>query len=226
MKKYCYWSVATGNCHSRLMENCIESARSHGEFADFIILSDRELVDCQCYDAHEPSFNNGFFKLHYLKAGMTRLRYEYFVWLDADSLFFRRPMNILDPVSISPLHTPLRKHSPSCPQRAWRDTPRQRIVDKLKQYGVEEVEWTSISSFWIVHHEAIETVYELAMGFFNLLREDNITVNVDIALHYAMMTLCGDPDRHIINNTNTWGEAKETNPCILHLKHSETSASN
>ncbi len=88
---YCYWSVADGD-YGALMERCVRSAREAGVFKEFHVLTDRPLEGCECYDAYQIEKENGLFKLHYLKAGMSRLNFDYFVWIDADTLFARNPV--------------------------------------------------------------------------------------------------------------------------------------
>jgi len=106
---YCYWSVCDGE-YGSMMEHCVRSARRAGVFTPFHVLCDRVLDGCECYDAFRIEKADGLFKLHYLKAGMSRLNYEYFVWLDADSLFLRKPVDILSALCRAPLHVPLEEN--------------------------------------------------------------------------------------------------------------------
>jgi hypothetical protein len=47
-----------------------------------------------------------------------------------------------------------------------------------------------------VHHDAIETVYDLALGFWHRTKEDGTEVDVSVALSYAMQILCADSAAH------------------------------
>src|SRR4029077_6821398 len=104
--RYCYWSVATGP-YAALMEQCVASARRWGVFKEFHVLTDRPIEGCECYDAQSVENTDGMFKLVYLKAGMTKLLFDYFIWIDADSVFVRHPRNVLDCLGKSPIHVPL-----------------------------------------------------------------------------------------------------------------------
>ena len=100
---YCYWSVCDG-AYGAMMEYCIRSARQAGVFKEFHVLTDRPLEGCACYDAYQFEKEHGLFKLHYLKVGMSRLNFDYFVWLDADTVFVSNPIDLLSPLGKSPIH--------------------------------------------------------------------------------------------------------------------------
>jgi hypothetical protein len=38
---------------------------------------------------------------------MSGLTFDYFIWLDADTVFVRNPVDVLGPLGKSPLHVPL-----------------------------------------------------------------------------------------------------------------------
>src|SRR6266404_3758152 len=75
---YCFWSVCTG-VYAGMMERCVQTARQVGVFKQFHILTDQPVEGCECYDAFECDKKDGMFKLHYLKVGMSRLNFDYFV---------------------------------------------------------------------------------------------------------------------------------------------------
>ncbi len=103
--RYCYWSVCS-NMYAPIMEECVRSARAAGVFKEFHVFANRPLDGCESYDAYQLDAAHGLFKLHYLQAGMTRLSFDYYVWIDADSVFVRNPVNLLDVLGNSPLHVP------------------------------------------------------------------------------------------------------------------------
>src|SRR5690348_11943350 len=100
-RRYCYWSVATGP-YAALMERCVASARRCGVFREFHVLTDRSIEGCECYDAQTVEMADGLFKLIYLKAGISNLLFDHFIWIDADSCFVRNPRDILDCMGKSP----------------------------------------------------------------------------------------------------------------------------
>ncbi len=64
--------------------------------------------------------------------------------------------------------------------------------------GISNQAYLSQSAFWIVRREAIDTVYELALQFYNMAKQEGQPVDVDIALGYAMQMLCADPEAHLL----------------------------
>ena len=196
--KYCYWSVATEG-YGCLMANCVRSARAAGVFKEFHVLTDRPLEGCECYDAMQCDKAHGLFKLHYLKVGMSRLTFDYFIWLDADTVFVRNPTNILDLLSRSPLHVPLEVNLSALEQDGpWRGVSAFALRDLFRREGVMNQVYLSQSAFWIIHREAIETVYDLALGFWHKGKEAGLLLDVSAALGYAMQILCADAQKHLL----------------------------
>ena len=76
--KYCYWSVCDA-AYSAMMEYCVSTARQAGVFKEFHVLTDRPIEGCECYDAYQFEKTHGLFKLHYLKVGMSRLNFDYYI---------------------------------------------------------------------------------------------------------------------------------------------------
>jgi hypothetical protein len=196
--KYCYWSVCDG-VYGALMENCVRSARQAGVFKEFHILCDRPLAGCECYDAYQIDKTGGLFKLHYLKVGMSRLNFDYFIWLDADTVFVRNPLDPLAALGHAPLHVPLEFDlSVLSEEREWRGLPLVKLRESMRAQGIANAVYLSQSAFWIVHHDALDTVYELALGFWHKAKEAGLNAGVDTALGYAMQILCADPEAHRI----------------------------
>jgi hypothetical protein len=59
-------------------------------------------------------------------------------------------------------------------------------------------EYLCESAFWIVHHDAIDAVYDLALGFWHKAKDVGLIVDVSVALGCAMQILCADPDAHLL----------------------------
>src|SRR6185437_3139120 len=100
---------------------------------------------------------------------------------------------------------------------------------------------------WIVHHDAIDAVYDLALGFWHKAKEAGLMADVSAALGYAMQILCADPEAHLLakhpdvwagddggvfretpRDVTAWkwqhplgGAAVEVRPAIIHLPHSK-----
>ncbi len=184
----------------------MRTARQAGVFKEFHVLCDRPLEGCECYDAYKLEKAHGLFKLHYLKVGMSRLSFDFFVWLDADTVFVRNPVDLLGPMSKSPIHVPLEANLSALKEDClWKSVPLARLLELWRQEGVANQMYASQSAFWIIHHDAIETVYDLAMGFWHAASNSGLTVDVSAALGYAMQMLCADPEAHLlVNHPDLW----------------------
>lgn len=196
--KYCFWSVCDG-VYGAMMEHCVRTARRAGVFKEFHVLTDRPLAECECYAAYQIEKTNGLFKLHYLKVGMSRLSFDYFVWLDADTVFVRNPIDVLAPLGKSPIHVPLEVNLSALPEDSvWKGMSLWRVRDVMGEQGVANQVYLSGSAFWIIHHDAIEAVYDLALGFWHRAKEAGVNVDVSVALGYAMQILCANPEAHLL----------------------------
>ena len=207
--KYCYWSVCDGVCGA-LMERCAASARRAGVFKEFHVLSDRNLEGCETYDAFKFDKAHGLFKLDYLKVGMSRLNFDYFVWLDADTVFTRNPVDLLGALGKAPLHVPLETNLSALAQDAvWQGVSLHALREFMRAQGVaNEVHW-SRSAFWIAHHDVIEPLCELAIEFWKNARDAGLVLEVSAALGYAMQILCADPEGHLLaNRADLWACAE------------------
>jgi hypothetical protein len=186
--------------------------------------------------------------LHYLKVGMTELNFDYFIWLDADTVFVRNPIDVLEPLGHSPIHVPLEVGlSDLALDRDYNGVSCFKLRDLLRDEGIPNCPYLSRSAFWIVHHEAIREVYEIALAFWHRAKETGLLLTVDHALGYAAQMLCADPEAHRVLNTShiwmgddegqfkdsvpnaaswTWrhpllSEGTQVRPAIVHLPHSK-----
>ncbi len=184
------------------MEHCVRSARACGVFTDFHVLTDRPIPECECYDAFTVEKESGLFQFYYLKLGMTKLNYDYFIWLDADTIFLRNPLNILDALGHSPIHVPLEFDMDSLDQdNTWNGMSLYTARAALKREGILNSPWFCENAFWIIHRDAIEPVYDLAVGFYHKTKEAGDSLHISAALGYAMQILCADPERHLLTRS-------------------------
>lgn len=217
-RSYCYWSVADG-AYGALMERCVRSARQAGVNTPFHVLTDRQLEGCDCYDALDCDKAHGLFKLHLLKAAASRLPFDYLIWLDADSVFVRRPIEVLAPLSRSPIHVPLEVNLSAMSEDCeWRGVSCFRVRELLERAGLANQIYLCQSAFWIVHREAIDAVFEQAFTFWNLARKEGLELDVSHVLGYAMQIFCADPQAHLLAaHPEVWasddvGAFKESRP--------------
>ncbi len=198
MSGYCFWAVCDG-VYGAMMEHCVRTARAAGVFKEFHVLTDRPVQGCECYEAYQCDKAHGLFKLHYLKVGMSRLPFDYFIWLDADTVFVRNPVDILSVLGRAPIHVPLEVNLSAMREDSdWKGLSTAKLRDLYGEAGIANQIYLCQSAFWIVRRDAIDTVYELAFQFVNLAKEKGLAVNVDAALGCAMQLLCADPERHLL----------------------------
>lgn len=206
-----------------MMERCVHTARSSGVFRDFHVFTDRVVSDCQCYESYCFDKTDSLFKLHFLKIGMSRLNFDYFVWVDADTTFVRNPMNILSALEGSPMHVPLElnltrlsDYEPDCVAKFLPDVGgeqpaalgrgrRTELEEMYRERGVADDVYVCGSAFWIIHHDAINVLCDLALGFYHDARKRGIHVDIDSSLGYAMQMLAPDPTEHLaLNRPDLW----------------------
>jgi hypothetical protein len=194
--RYCYWSVCDGP-YAAWMERCVASARQAGVFKPFHVFTRQPIGGCECYEAFEFEADRHLFKLIYLKAGMTKLNFDYYVWVDADTVFLRNPLNILGALGRSPIHVPLTTNlSGLAPDEPLGPITGRRYAELMQRAGVLNPVFYSRSAFWIVHHDAIERVCDLALHFLAFAKEDDVALDVNAGLGYAMQMLCANPKAH------------------------------
>jgi len=189
----------------------VRTARAAGVFTEFHVLTDRSLEGCESYECYEFEKANGLFKFHYLKVGMTRLSFDYFIWIDADSVFVRKPLDVLAALGKSPMHVSLEGNlSTLTEDQSWKGASALAIRELMKREGINNDVYSSQSAFWIVHHDVIEPLYDLALGFWHKAKEANVIVDVSAALGYAMQILCANPERHLlVNHLDLWASDDE-----------------
>ena len=233
------------------MADCVSSARRTGVFKEFHVLTDSPIEGCECYDAQTIEKTGHLFKLIYLKAAISKLLFDYFIWIDADTWFVRNTKNVLDCLGKSPIHVPLTSNlSQLHEEKPLKGISTRQYVSLMAKAGVLGPIYFSGSSFWILHHDAIDRVCELAQYFRAIAAKDCLQMDVSAALGYAMQMLCADPDSHRATKwpdlwasddqdffnggspvNSVWpikdsltGETTLASPCIIHLPHRKTFA--
>jgi hypothetical protein len=76
-----------------------------------------------------------------------------------------------------------------------------KIRELLLAAGITNQIYQGQSAFWIVHHDAVECVYDLAFEFWHRAKAVGLAVDVSIALGYAAQLLCGNPEAHVLVNS-------------------------
>lgn len=201
--RYCFWSVVDGP-YAPMMASVIESARRVGVYKDFHIWTDRPIPGAVCHRARRFSKRHYLFKLHFLRREVRRLRYEYFVWLDADSWFVRDPGDVLRVLRGAPVHASL--ESDACDPRNvrpdWWGCSLKNYVTLMRFRGVHCRSVFNVNAgFWIVHRDVIDTFCDLCLDFWHFCKKAGYTFTEEAPLAYATHLLCGDARRHTLRET-------------------------
>ncbi len=246
--RYCYWSICDG-AYIPLMRECVRSARRAGVFKEFHVLTKEPIDDCECYDAMSFSKDESLFKLIFLQAAISKLSFDYFIWLDADSLFVSNPRDILSLLGKSPIHVPLEEPIAEIAEDRFGSVSKKQYLEFFRGMSLPNQPYLSGSAFWIVQREAIETVCSLAYQGVQHARKIGIQADVSLYLGYAMQMLCANPHIHRRNaHPEIWASddsgffASKTpdgspwpfrsfsqtteivNPAIIHLPHQKAAA--
>ena len=106
MSSFCYWTIGDGE-YGRLADRLVQSARAVGVTDDFHVWSDRDIGNCVVHKVGSFLKAHYLFKLRFLKDEVCKLDYDYFVFLDADNFFVRKPDDVLSVMQLSPIHVSL-----------------------------------------------------------------------------------------------------------------------
>ncbi len=206
-ERYCYWSAATGP-RARLLQSLVVSARQAGVFKDFHFWTDRPIQDAKLHPAAKLNQPNGLFQLELLEQEVSRLRYEYYVWLSPDTFFVRHPGNLLEVLAGAPVHATFQGDVLAAKNRAdtWEGCSLKNIATLMRFCGVRNRSiFTTSSGFWIAHRDAVEALCNLARSFGELAAKAGYPLGIEPRLAYAAQMLSGNPYRHTLQETSgTW----------------------
>jgi hypothetical protein len=190
-----------------MMATVIRSARSVGVFKDFHVWSDKP-VELSCSHPLENLDKTHYlFKLRFLRDAVSKLEYDYYVWIDADSYFVRNPGDILAVMQGAPIHVSLESDAcdPQSRRPDWWGCPLSQYSELMRSKGVRSRSIYNMNAgFWIVHRAAVETVYSLCMDFWYYCHNRGITFTEEPPLAYAAHMLSGDPYKHLLRRTHQY----------------------
>lgn len=181
MSKFCYWSVAYGN-HAKMIEATIASARAVGITEDFHVWADKDVKGAISHPCGVFNKDHYIFKFKFLLDEVSKLDYDYFIFIDADNYFVRN-------IEGSTYDAMLRSNkwfvqlesnctSPFVKRGDWWGCPIKWYPLLFRYLGVKsEKIYNTNAGFWIVRKEAIKEFYDKAMGFFNFARNEMHLIN-------------------------------------------------
>jgi hypothetical protein len=220
MKRYCYWTVVDGD-YAEMAKATIESARRVGVGKDFHVWADRSIPGATTHAAGGFDKWGCLFKLTFLRDAVRHLNYDYFVWFDTDTYFVRNPGDILRVMRDSPLHIAMECDvlSPLNRRPDWWSCPNEAFALLMREMGVKSRQIFNVNGgLFIIHRDAIDTVFGLAMEFYNYCNERSYRFVDEPLFAYAMHMLCADVQAHTLRETtelwaSDWtGEFKDRLP--------------
>ena len=135
-ERYCYWSVVDGP-YTEMMKSVVKSARQVGVFTPFHIWSDRPVEGSTHHPVKTFDKTCYLFKLRFLREEVKKLNFDYFVWLDADTYFVRKPKDVLGVLHGSPVHASLESDAcaPNNTRPDWWNCPLQHYAALMRARG-------------------------------------------------------------------------------------------
>lgn len=206
-QKFCYWSVAD-NDHSKMMGALIHSARQVGVKEDFHVWSDVLIPGAINHDCGIFSKKNYIFKFKFLLDEVSKLDYEYFVFLDADNFFVRHPgENIYDKLLrdnkwFAQLENEC--NSKLVKRGDWWGCPIKWYSVLLKYFGVTSKKlYNTNAGFWIVRKDAILEFYQKTMEIFEFVKNELEILTVTEELPLAIVAhFVDDVDKNNFDSTS------------------------
>jgi hypothetical protein len=183
----------------------IKSARAVGVPNDFHVWSDRPIVGGIVHPSGNFRNEGWLFKFTFLRDAVRKLNYDYFVWFDTDTYFVRNPGDVLRHMHGSPIHIALECDvlAANNSRMDWWDCPNRMFAKLMWRMGVRSRRIYNVNGgFVIVHREAIETVFRLAMDFYRYGLECSYRFVDEQLWSYAMHMLCADTHVHTLRETD------------------------
>jgi hypothetical protein len=197
--RFCYWTLAPGE-EAQEAEQMIASARALGVFHQFHVWTDQSVQDAICHELGELNKSGGMFKLAYLRDAASQLGYEYVIWLEPTARLAHFPGDPLRILQGSPVHVPLLVDL-TARERAldqWCGCPVHEFIALMRACGVKHRRiYSADPSFFIVHREAIDTLFNLTFEFWEHCTKAGRRFTVAPLFAYAMHMLCGNPQLHV-----------------------------
>lgn len=201
--RFCYWSIGTdGYCE--LLTSLVASARKAGVQEDFHFWTNRNVPGAICHPAGLFDSWGWLFKLVFLRHEVSRLDYDFFVFLDADNWFVRRPEDPGRWIEDTPLHVTLGADLTKANPRAhWWRYPVETHVSLMRAAGATHRSlYNTNAGMFIVRRDAITAVYDLANRYWDFCREHGVLCVDEPLLAFAAQFLTPDTGRHTISQSH------------------------
>jgi hypothetical protein len=200
-KEICFWAVGDGEC-ALMLQTLINSFRQVGMEEDFHVFSDRPVHGAINHPVEAFDKRGFFFKFAFLQSEIVKWNYRYFIYLDADTLFVRKPPPLIPLLGHSPIHffleTPFTNLGPD---KKWWNCPIDQYVMMMRDCGVTTPEIYGLNGgFSILRKEAVGIACGLAQDFFDYSHSHGYIFPDEPLWNYAMHMLCDQPENHLLKD--------------------------
>lgn len=198
MSKLCFWSIGDGD-FAQMMQALVASFRKVGMQEHFIAFSDRPIHDAETILVPPFDKKGHLFKFDFLRK-LSQREFETFVFLDADTLFVRKPPPLQYLMLDSPVHAFFECDCTTPALRpSWWGCPLEEYVKLMRDCGVTTERVYNVNAgFFMVDRRAIEVVCDLAEDFWKYSLSKGYAFTEEPPLAYAIHTLCQDPESHLL----------------------------
>jgi hypothetical protein len=200
-KEICFWSIGDGEC-ALMLQTLVDSFHRVGMTEDFHVFSDREIKGAVTHLVG-PFDKRGFlFKFAFLQSEVAKWNYRYFIYIDSDTLFVRKPKPLIPLFENSPLHffmeTPLIQ---ATTRTEWWNCPIDKYIRMMRDCGVRNEEVFGLNSgFFMIKKEAISLACGLAQDFLEYALGQGYFFPDEPLWNYAMHMLCDAPEKHLLKD--------------------------
>lgn len=203
--RFCYWSASINKNevdNNKMVQTLVTSARKVGVTQDFHVYSpDMTKLDGGTLHKVEPFDTWGcYFKLDLLLNEVSKLDYQYMVWLDADHYFVRKPKCLLDYVDNGLVMIPMENQINGKVKRDnWWGISIVDTIDIFREFGVKNDKiYSTNGGLFIVHKDFIKTFYNLCYDFRNIVKKKT---GKDIVEEYFLAIIGNLFNRNIESTT-------------------------
>jgi hypothetical protein len=189
VNQFCYWTISWGD-YDYMAQSLIDSARKVGVQENFYAFTQKPINNCINFRLN-PDIENDqlqFFKFQYLQKEMSKFKYEYFIFIDSDHFFVRKPEITINEIMMGdPWHSFLESpvNSPKTQRADWWGIPNNVFETIMRRNGVTSSEIRNTNGgFWICHKDFINTAVDLAYNFHNNIKQYGFTVPEEVSIAY------------------------------------------
>jgi hypothetical protein len=190
-----------------MIQTTILSARRVGVVEDFHVWTDQPIEGAIIHPSGSYNKDHYLFKFRFLLNEVSKLDYDYYVFIDADNYFVRHPgegtFDLL--LRDSKVFVQLENDctSPFVKRDDWWGCPIKFFPLLMRYMGVQSNKiYNTNAGFWIVRREHIREFYHTGMGFWHACREEvGITFTEEAPLAFIGHVMQTDIEQSYFDNT-------------------------